>query len=116
MQVEIYPLEIKLDRSKKKLFILFSNKKKYSITSELLRIESPSAEVQGHGGPKVFVINKQDVEIVDKETVGNYAIKILVSDGHNTGIYTWEKLFDFALNQKHILKEYREKLKNHLQF
>ena len=59
MQVEIYPLEIKLDRSKKKLFILFSNKKKYSITSELLRIESPSAEVQGHGGPKVFVINKQ---------------------------------------------------------
>ena len=90
MQVEIYPLEIKLYRSKKKLFILFSNKKKYSITSELLRIESPSAEVQGHGGPKVFVINKQDVEIVDIETVGNYAIKIIFSDGHNTGIYTWE--------------------------
>ena len=95
---------------------MFSNKKKYSITSELLRIESTSAEVQGHGGPKVFVINKQDVEIVDIETVGNYAIKIIFSDGHNTGIYTWEKLFDFAINQKQILKEYREKLKNHLQF
>ncbi len=116
MEDVIYPLEIKLDESKTKLQILFSNKKKYSITSELLRIESPSAEVQGHGGPKIFVINKQDVKIVDIKTVGNYAIRIIFSDGHKTGIYTWEKLFDFALNQKRILNEYRQKLKDHLQF
>ena len=116
MQETIYPIEFKLDYSKTKLLILFSNKKKYSITAELLRIESPSAEVQGHGGPKIFVINKQDVKIKDIKMVGNYAIKIIFSDGHKTGIYTWEKLLDFALNQKQILREYREKLKNHLQF
>ena len=116
MQETIYPLEIKLDVSKKKLIIIFSNNKKYSVAAELLRVESPSAEVQGHGGPKVFVINKRHVEIVDIEKVGNYAIKIIFSDGHRTGIYTWEKLFDFASNQKKMLREYRKQLKNHLQF
>ena len=116
MQNPIYPLEIKLNNSKTMLNILFSNKKKYSITAELLRIESPSAEVQGHGGPKTFIMNKQDVKIIDIKKVGNYAIRIIFSDGHKTGIYTWEKLFDFSLNQKQILREYKEKLKDHLQF
>ena len=116
MQQLIYPLEIKLDETKKYLKILFNNEMEYSISSELLRIESPSAEVQGHGGPKVFVINKEDVKIIDIKQIGNYAIRIIFSDGHKTGIYTWEKLLDFALNQDALMRDYRIKLKDHLQF
>ena len=79
-------------------------------------MESPSAEVQGHGGPKIFIINKEDVKIYDIKQIGNYAIRIIFSDGHETGIFSWEKLLDFALNQKTMMKEYKRKLKDHLQF
>tara|TARA_B100001559_G_C16368264_1_gene560765 strand:+ start:432 stop:782 length:351 start_codon:yes stop_codon:yes gene_type:complete len=116
MQKPLHPLEIKLDESKKIISILFNDGKKYSICSELLRVESPSAEVQGHGGPKVLIINKEDVKIIDIKKIGNYAIRIIFSDGHQTGIYSWEKLLDFGLNQKTIMKEYRKKVKDHLQF
>ncbi len=78
----------------------------------MLRVESPSAEVQGHGGPKVIVTNKQNVLIEDIELVGNYAIRIIFSDGHNSGLYTWDKLFEFGQNGSKLLTDYRKNLKN----
>ena len=62
------------------------------------------------------MINKEDVKIIDIKQIGNYAIRIIFSDGHKTGIYTWEKLLDFALNQDALMRDYRIKLKDHLQF
>ena len=106
----LYPLEILLDKKKKNVTVKFNNNKKFSVSAELLRVESPSADVQGHGGPKIIVKNKQDIKIQDIEMVGNYAIRIVFSDGHNSGIYTWEKLFEFGQNGKEILSNYYDSL------
>ena len=110
MSSSLYPLEILLEKNKKILKIKFNDNKTFFISSELLRVESPSAEVQGHG-QKVIVKNKKDVQINKIELIGNYAIKIFFSDGHDTGIYTWEKLLEFGLNEKNLLKDYYESLK-----
>ena len=76
----------------------------------MLRVESPSSEVQGHGR-KVIVRNKKDIQINNIELIGNYAIKIIFSDGHDSGLYTWEKLLEFGLNEKTFLLDYYETLK-----
>ena len=112
MPSSLYPLEILLEKNKKKLKIKFNDNKSFSISSELLRVESPSAEVQQHGRNKVIVKNKKDVLINNVELIGNYAIKIIFSDGHDSGIYTWEKLLEFGLNEKKILQDYYENLKS----
>ena len=110
MQKPLHPLEIKLDESKKIISILFNDGKKYSICSELLRVESPSAEVQGHGGPKVLIINKEDVKIIDIKKIGNYAIRITFSDDHSSGIFSWDLLYDFGKNQVKYLNSYYNSL------
>ena len=74
--------------------IHFGDDTKFNILLELLRVESPSAEVQGHGGPKIIVRNKQNFLIDQIEPVGNYAIKIIFSDNHSSGIYSWGFLYD----------------------
>ena len=78
----------------------------------MLRVESPSADVQGHGGPKIIVKNKSDVMIDTIEQVGNYAIRIIFSDNHSSGIYSWDLLYDFGKNNKSYLKKYYDSLKN----
>ena len=110
MSSSIYPLEILLEKNKKKLKVKFNDNKSFSISAELLRVESPSAEVQGHGR-KVIVRNKKDIQINNIELIGNYAIKIIFSDGHDSGLYTWEKLLEFGLNEKTFLLDYYETLK-----
>ena len=110
MTSSLYPLEILLEKNKKKLKVKFNDNKSFSISAELLRVESPSAEVQGHGR-KVIVKNKKDVQINNIELIGNYAIKIIFSDGHDSGLYTWEKLLEFGLNEKTFLLDYYETLK-----
>lgn len=110
MSSSIYPLEILLEKNKKKLKVKFNDNKSFSISAELLRVESPSAEVQGHGR-KVIVRNKKDIQINNIELIGNYAIKIIFSDGHDSGLYTWEKLLEFGLNEKTFLIDYYETLK-----
>ena len=106
------PTEIKLSKNKRTLEIKFDNGKSFVLRAELLRIESPSAEVQGHGGPKLIVKNKADIEINDIELIGNYAIRIIFSDKHNSGLYTWDYLSHLFLNEKKIMEEYFEKLKS----
>ena len=107
---EVYPLNITLIANKKAIKIKFSDKKTYLIKAELLRIESPSAEVQGHGGPKKLILNKKNVNINNMELIGNYALRIIFSDGHNSGLYTWEHLLNFAQNGEKLLSEYYKKL------
>lgn len=87
------PLEIRLRENKQTLAVAFSAEDLYSLSAELLRVESPSAEVQGHGeGEKRLVAGKKNITITGVEPIGHYAVRITFSDGHRTGIYTWEYL------------------------
>ena len=104
--MEVTPTLIQKKDNGKYLSIHFDDNSKYSILSELLRVESPSADVQGHGGPKIIVRNKGNVLIDQIEPVGNYAIRIIFSDTHSSGIYTWDLLYDFGKNQDKYLQEY----------
>ena len=90
--------------------IHFDDNSKFNILSELLRVESPSADVQGHGGPKIIVRNKGNVLIDQIEPVGNYAIRIIFSDNHSSGIYCWGLLQDFGKNHDKYLQEYYNSL------
>tara|TARA_B100000579_G_scaffold246732_1_gene202687 strand:- start:401 stop:766 length:366 start_codon:yes stop_codon:yes gene_type:complete len=107
-----FPLEIKLSKNKRTLKVKFDDGKSCVLGAELLRIESPSAEVQGHGGPKLIVRNKVDIEINNIELVGNYAIRITFSDKHNSGLYTWDYLTHLFSNEKKLMQEYYKKLKS----
>ena len=108
--MHILPISIEKKDNGKNLFISFDNKSKFIISSELLRVESPSAEIQGHGGPKKIVRNKGEVLISQIEPVGNYAIRIIFSDNHSSGIYSWELLHDFGKNHDKYLKAYYNSL------
>ena len=108
--MNILPISIEKKDNGKNLFISFDNKSKFIISSELLRVESPSAEIQGHGGPKKIVRNKGEVLISQIEPVGNYAIRIIFSDNHSSGIYSWELLHDFGNNHDKYLKAYYNSL------
>ena len=79
--------------------------------AELLRVESPSAEVQGHGaGQKTTPSGKQAVTISRVEPVGNYAIRLVFSDGHDTGIYSWDLLYDYGQRQTQLMADYIDRL------
>jgi len=91
------PTEIRLDRSERRLEVDFDTGERFAFTAEFLRVESPSAEVQGHSpSQKRAVIGKENVAIVAIEPVGNYAIKIVFDDGHDTGLYSWDYLRKLA--------------------
>jgi len=92
---EVWPLEIRLAADRKKLIIIFDNQMTRELSAERLRVESPSAEVQGHGpGQKKIVTGKHNVAIRTIESVGNYAVRLVFDDGHDTGIYTWDYLYN----------------------
>ena len=108
--MQVSPILIKKKDNGKYLSIHFDDNSKFDILSELLRVESPSADVQGHGGPKIIVRNKGNVLIDQIEPVGNYAIRIIFSDNHSSGIYTWDLLHDFGKNHDKYLQEYYNSL------
>jgi DUF971 family protein len=87
-----WPTELVFQRDARTLRVTFDDGAVVAISFETLRTESPSAEVQGHGGPKRVVTGKADVEVVDAVPVGRYAVRIVFSDGHATGLYTWDYL------------------------
>ena len=105
-----WPLSIKKIDGGKNLLILFDDNYEFSISAELLRVEGPSADIQGHGGAKIIVKNKSDVLISKIEEVGNYAIRIIFSDDHSSGIFSWDLLYDFGKNQKSYLNSYYNSL------
>ena len=111
--IDVWPEEIRLAKSKSLLDVRFDNGKSFSLSAELLRVESPSAEVQGHGaGQKTTPVGKRDILISSIEPVGNYAIRIGFSDGHNTGIFSWNTLYDYGLRQDELMTDYLSRLKN----
>ena len=106
-----WPLEIRVKSKEKMLEVDFDDGASFAIAAELLRVESPSAEIQGHGsGQKVTPAGRRHVNILNVEPVGNYAIKISFDDLHDTGIFSWQYLYDLGTNQKDLLDSYIERL------
>jgi DUF971 family protein len=93
------PTEIKLHQLSRQLEIAFNNGTRFELPYEFLRVYSPSAEVRGHGpGQEVLQVGKKDIAIKGIEPVGSYAVTLTFSDGHDTGIYSWEYLYELGAN------------------
>ncbi len=91
------PQEIRLDRAARVLRVTFDDGVNFSLPAEYLRVESPSAEVQGHGpGQRVYVGGKQSVGIGAVEPVGHYAVRLVFDDGHDSGIFSWDYLHELG--------------------
>jgi DUF971 family protein len=105
------PTEIKLHQKSRLLEIAFDDGKRYSLPCEYLRVFSPSAEVRGHGpGQEVLQVGKRNVEIREIEPVGVYAVKLVFSDGHDTGLYSWDYLYELGEKQESSWKSYLARL------
>lgn len=92
-----WPLELRVNPARTALHILFEDGKEATISSETLRVQSPSAEVRGHGGQKPPPLaGKENVKIARLEPVGNYAVRIVFDDGHDSGLYSWDYLEELS--------------------
>ena len=106
------PTEIKLHQKSRVMEIAFDDGKTFRLPYEYLRVYSPSAEVRGHGpGQEVLQTGKRSVEIRSMEAVGSYAVQPQFSDGHGTGIYSWDYLYELGENQQKNWDDYLAKLK-----
>lgn len=102
-----WPIELRLKKAEKRLEIEFDDGRKFSLPAEYLRVESPSAEVQGHGpGEKTIVAGRAHVGIMELEPVGNYAVKIRFDDLHDTGIYSWDYLYQLGVEHEQRWRDY----------
>ncbi len=105
------PTEIKLHQKSRVMEITFDDGKRFELSYEFLRVHSPSAEVRGHGpGQEVLQAGKKDVDIVALEPVGTYAVQPRFSDGHDTGIYSWEYLYELGLSRDSLWQAYLRRL------
>jgi len=111
MPPERNPTQITLHQKSRVLEIAFSDGRGFRLPYEYLRVYSPSAEVRGHGpGQEVLQTGKRDVEIRSLEAVGSYAVQPVFSDGHSTGIYSWDYLYELGEEQDRLWAEYLKKL------
>jgi len=105
------PTEIKLHQKSRVMEITFADGKSFELPYELLRVYSPSAEVRGHGpGQEVLQVGKKNVDITALEPVGAYAVQPVFSDGHSTGIYSWDYLYDLGANREALWASYLERM------
>ena len=105
------PTEIKLHQVSKKLEIAFDNGTRFELPYEFLRVSSPSAEVRGHGpGEGVLQVGKKNIEIKGIEPVGNYAVQLIFSDGHETGLYSWDYLYWLGENHAELWTLYMSRM------
>lgn len=105
------PVEIKLHQVSRVLEISFDDGKTFSLPCEFLRVHSPSAEVRGHGpGQETLQTGKKEVTIKAVEPVGNYAVQLVFSDGHNTGIFSWDLLYEYGTRQDELWSRYLQRL------
>jgi DUF971 family protein len=105
-----WPQALTFNRAARRLEIVFDDGVAFDIPFELLRVESPSAEVKGHGGQKLIVRGKADVGVSDVLPVGRYAVRIIFDDGHQTGIYSWAYLRKLGEERDALLAAYRAAL------
>ena len=104
---EPWPVELRLKRAEKRLDIEFDDGRRFTLPAEYLRVESPSAEVQGHGpGEKTLVAGRAHVGILDLEPVGNYAVRIKFDDLHDTGLYSWQYLYQLGREHDQRWRQY----------
>jgi len=106
------PTEIKLHQVSRKLEIAFNNGTRFELPYEFLRVYSPSAEVRGHGpGQEVLQVGKKNIEVKDIEPVGSYAVQLTFSDGHDTGLYSWDYLYELGENYAELWDRYISRMK-----
>lgn len=107
----LVPTDLVLHQASNRLEVTFSDRRGFSLPAEFLRVHSPSAEVRGHGpGEGTLQVGKRTVTIIDIDPVGTYAVKLVFSDGHNTGIFSWALLYDYGLNQDTMWARYLQRL------
>ena len=105
------PTDIKLRQTSRVLEVAFENGQVFELSCEYLRVYSPSAEVRGHSPEQaVLQIDKEEVNILEIEPMGNYAIKLVFDDGHNTGLYTWDYLYALGAYRDEFWQRYLEAL------
>jgi DUF971 family protein len=105
------PTEIKLHQQSRVMELRFSDGKRFELSYEMLRVYSPSAEVRGHGpGQEVLQTGKKEVGITALEPVGGYAVQPIFSDGHSTGIYTWDYLYELGANREAMWAAYLKRM------
>lgn len=102
------PTSIQLHKASRTLVLGYGDTR-YSLPAEFLRVHSPSAEVQGHGKP-ILQYGKARVALTGVEPAGNYALKLVFDDGHDSGLFTWDYLFELATRQDELWKDYLEQL------
>ncbi len=101
------PTELRFNKETKTLHVTFEDGASFALPAEFLRVESPSAEVQGHGpGQKTVVSGRRHVSIMGIEPVGNYAVRLKFDDMHDTGIFSWPILYNYGLNYQAIWDDY----------
>ena len=105
------PTDVKLHQASRVLEVVFPDGRHFRLPYEFLRVHSPSAEVRGHGpGQEVLQVGKRNVEISRIEPVGSYAVQLTFSDGHDTGIYSWELLYDYGRRQEEMWRHYLQRM------
>jgi DUF971 family protein len=105
------PTEITLHKKSRVVEVGFSDGQRFSLPCEFLRVYSPSAEVRGHGpGEEVLQVGKKDVEVNRIEPVGSYAVQLFFSDGHASGIYSWDLLYDYGTRYDEMWSHYLGRL------
>jgi DUF971 family protein len=110
------PTEIRLRKQSRVLDVAFGETERYSLPFEYLRVHSPSAEVQGHGpGQETLVLGKQQVMITAVEPIGQYAVRLVFDDGHDTGLYTWKYLRELGAEHATRWAAYLQKVRDRLQ-
>ncbi len=106
-----WPTELRVNRAEKQLIVTFDDGQSFVLPAELLRVESPSAEVQGHGpSQKTIVAGRRHVSIIELEPVGNYAVRIVFDDLHSTGMYSWRYLHHLGKNREKLWAAYLKAL------
>lgn len=105
------PVALTVHSQSRILEIAFSDGAEFRIPFELMRIYSPSAEVQGHGpGQEILQTGKREVNVVELEPIGNYAVKPVFSDGHESGLFTWDYLYHLGADESRLWDEYKQRL------
>jgi DUF971 family protein len=101
-----WPSELRLNPARDVLTVAFDDGATFELRAEYLRVESPSAEIRNHGGPKTILTGKEDVKIDGLEQVGNYAVRIGFDDGHDSGLFSWDYLHKLGAEETRIWAEY----------
>src|ERR1700757_445753 len=111
IETQAWPSELRLHKDRKTLTVSFEGGERFDLPAEYLRVKSPSAEVQGHSpDERKTVPGKKDVQVLEIQPIGNYAVRLVFDDMHSTGIYSWEYFLDLGRNQAQYWQAYLDEL------